>query len=110
MCAVRAEDGHFGAILQGKVGGLAAVAEDSEQGAEPLVLAEDALAGATFAVEVSAKAEVVRCQSAEFGPGSAAAGGFGLLAPVFQGGLDVAGEDLRQIVVAVELVLVVDAG
>ena len=42
--------------------------------------------------------------------GYAAAGGFGLLAPAFQSGLDVAGEDLRRIVVAVELVLFVDAG
>ena len=108
--AVCAEDGHFGAVLQNVVGRLAAMAECGEERAEPLALAEDALTGAPLVVEVAAKAEVLGGEGAEFGPWGAGVGGLGLLAPAFEGGLDVAREDLRQVVVAVELVLVVDAG
>ena len=105
-----AEDGDFAAVFQRKVGGRGRVAERGEQPPEPLALLEDALPGAPLALEFAAEAEVLGGESAEFGVGRARGGGLGLLAPALDWGLDVAGEDLRQVVVAVELVLVVDAG
>ena len=54
------------------------------QGPEPLPLPKNALPGAPLAVEVVAKAEVLGCECAEFGPGGAGVGGFGLLAPAFE--------------------------
>ena len=81
-----------------------------EQQAKPLALPQDALPGAPLPLEVPPKAQMLRCQGAEFGPRCAGAGGFGPLAPALKRGLDVPGEDLRQVVVAVELVDVVDAG
>ena len=92
------------------VRGLAAVAEGREQPPKPLALPEDALPCAPLVYELAAEALVLGREGPEFGMGRACRGGLGLLAPSFKRGLDVAGEELGQVVVAVELVLVVDAG
>ena len=105
-----AENRHFAAVFEQMVRGLAGVAERGKQPPKPLALLEDALARTPLVCELSAEALVLRGESAEFGVGHTCRGGFRLLAPAFEGGLDVAGEDLGQVVVAVELVLVVDAG
>ena len=109
-CAFGGEDGDFGAVFQNEVGGLPAIAEGFKQQPEPFALADDAVAGAALSLEVSAEAEVFLREGAELGVGGAGGGRFGLLAPALYGGLDVAGEDLGEVVVTEELVLVVDAG
>ena len=92
------------------VRGLADIAKRRKQPPKPLALLEDALARAPLVRELAAEALVLGREGPEFGVGCAGLGGLGLLAPAFERGLDVAGEDLGQVVVAVELVLVVDAG
>ena len=105
-----AEDGHLVAGVEGMVGGRPRVAEGGEEPPEPLALQGQPPSAAALAVEVAAEPHVAAGQRPQRRVRRLSAPGLGRLAPAFHGGADVAAEDLRQIVVAVELVLVVDAG
>ena len=97
-------------VRKAQIGRLPRVAQGAEQLPKPIPLQVDALGTAALPVEIPAEAQVVRGKGAQFGVGCAGAAGFGGLAPALDGGADVAGEDFRQIVMAVKLVLVMDAG
>ena len=81
--------------------------EWSEKGLEPGALELQAGLGAAFAPEVAAAAVELAGEGAELVVGRLVAVR-GLLPPGAGGVGDVASEDLREVVVAVELVLVVD--
>ena len=110
LAARGAEDGHLVAGVEGMVGGGPRVAEGGEEPPEPLALQGQPPSAAALAVEVAAEAHVAAGQRPQRRVRRRSAPGLGRLAPAFDGRADVAAEDLRQIVVAVELVLVVDAG
>ena len=105
-----AERGHGVAVVERMVGGLPRVAEGGEELPEPLALQGQPLSAAALAVEVAAEPHVVAGQRPQRRVRRPSAAGLRRVAPAVDGRPDVAAEDLRQVVVAVELVLVVDAG
>ena len=105
----------FVAVVEYVVAGLVRVAEGVEKLAEPAALARDAPCVLALALELAAELEVVAGEGAEGFIGSPRSGarvvlGFRGVAPSGDGVPNVSAEDLGQVVVAVELVLVVDPG
>ena len=106
---------HLVAVLEEVVVGLVPVAEGAEELGEPPALAPDPRLVPARERELAAELEVVAGEGSQRlvrGPGSGAraARRFGRVAPAGYGVADVPGEDLGEVVVAVELVLVVDPG
>ena len=106
---------HLVAILEEVTVGLVPVAEGVEELGEPPALAPDPRLVPALVRELAAELEVVAGEGSQRlvrGPGSGArtARRFGRIAPARDGVADVTGEDFGKVVVAVELVLVVDSG
>ena len=110
LAARGAEHGHLVAVVELMIGGTPLVAECGEKVPEPLALQGQPLSAAAFAIEVAAEPHILAGQRSQRRVRRLPPLGLGQLAPAIHGRPDVAAEDLRQIVVAVELVLVVDAG
>ena len=110
LAARGAEHGHLVAVVERLVGRGPLVPERGEKLPEPLALQDEPLSAAALAIEVAAEPHVVAGQRSQRRVRRPPALGLGLLAPAVDGRPDVAAENLRQIVVTVELVLVVDAG
>ena len=96
------------AVVEVVVSGTPAVPEGAEEGAEPGALEPQPGLGAAFPLVLGAAAAVVGGEGAELVVRGLVAVR-GVLAPGVGGRADVASEDLGEVVVAVELVLVVDA-
>ena len=96
------------AVVEVVVAGTPAMPQGAEEGAEPVALELQPGLGAAFALVVGAAAAVVAGEGAELVERGLVAVR-GVLAPGAGGVGDVADEDLGEVVVAVELVLVVDA-
>ena len=95
--------------------GLVRVAEGAEKPGEPLALSPHPRLVPACVRELAAELEVVAGEGSQrlvrgSGSGARAARCFGRVAPARDGVADVPGEDLGEVVVAVELVLVVDSG
>ena len=106
---------HLVAILEEVIVGLVPVAEGVEELGEPPALALDPRLVPSLVRKLAAELEVVAGEGSQrlvrgSGPGARAARRFGRIAPARDGVADVPGEDLGEVVVAVELVLVVDSG
>ena len=115
VLAAGEEHRHFVAVVEDVVVGRVLVAEGAEELAEPPALALDTPCVLALVRELAAELEVVARQGPEGlvrGPHSRTwtARRFGRLAPACDGAPDIPGEDLGEVVLAVELVLVVDAG
>ena len=111
----RVEHGHFvaGLVVQQVVRGLKAVAQGRQQAVEPVAL--QAYAGLVTAspTELLPKHQIGMRQCTKGlirrPPSVHALVGAGGFAPAGRRGLDIVGEELGEVVVAVELVLVLDA-
>ena len=110
LAAQGAEHGHLVAVVERMVGRIPLVAQRREKLPEPVALQGQPRSAAALALEVAAEHHVVAGQGAQPGvrcPTALRLRGF---PPAVHRRPDIAAEDLRQIVVAVELVFVVDAG
>ena len=108
------QHGHLVAalVVQPVVRGLEAVAEGRQQLAEPFALQANAGPVPALVAEPLPELEVGMGEGTQglVGRSRSVCGLRGGLAPAGGGGLDVVGEQLGEVVVAVELVLVLDAG
>ena len=109
------EDRHFVAIVENVVVGLVPVAQGVEELAEPPALAVDARPVPALACELAAELEIIAGEGTEGFTGGSGSGAravlpIRLLAPPGDGVPYVSAEDFGEVVLAVELVLVVDAG
>ncbi len=100
----------FDAVVERVAGRRLVVAERREQPPEPRALQGEPPFRAALALEVAAEPHVVAGQGAQRRVRRRPAARLRRPAPAVHRRAEVAGEDLRQVVVAVELVLVVDAG
>ena len=110
LAAQVAEHGHLVAVVQRMIGRGPLVAQRREKLPEPFALQGQPLSAAALALEVPAEPHVVAGQGAQRGVGRPPPLGLHGLPPAVHRRPDVAAEYLRQVVVAVELVFVVDAG
>ena len=106
---------HFVAVVESVVSGLVLVTEGGEKLAEPGPLMLNASLVPALACEAAPEPQIVAGQSAQRvvgrpGAGAGAARRLRFVTPAGDGLPDVPGEDLGEVVLAVELVLVVDAG
>ena len=112
--AASVEHGDFiaGLVVQDVVGRGEVVAQGGQELAKPVALQTNAGLVAALATKLLAKFKVGAGQGAQglIGGALSVLGFRGGFAPSGRGGLDIVGEDFRQVVVAVELVLVLDAG
>ena len=110
LAAHGAEHGQLVAIVERLIGGCPIVAQHREKLPEPLALQVQSPFGAPLALEVAAEPNVVARQGAQRRvrrPTAVSLRGF---APAIHRRPDIAAENLGQIMVAVKLILVVDAG
>ena len=106
---------HLVAVLEEMIVGLVPVAEGAEKPGEPLALSRDPRLVPARVRELAAELEVVASEASQSVlrgrcSGARAARRLDRVAPARDGVADVPGEDLGEVVVAVELVLVVDSG
>ena len=110
LAARGAEHRHLVAVVEQVIGRTPLVAERGEKVPEPLALQGQPLSAAAFAIEVAAEPHILAGQRTQRRVRRSSSLGLRFFTPAIHGCPNVAAEDLRQIVVAVELVLVVDPG
>ena len=115
MLAPGEQHRHLVAVLEEVIVGLVPVAECAEKLGEPLALSPDPRLVPARERELAAELEVVAGEGPQrvgrgAGSGARAARRLGRIAPARDGVANVAGEDLGEVVMTVELVLVLDSG